>query len=57
MVKKFKSLEAFRKNAAYVHMHNIPHKSLKEVEIAGHIHKIKHPHNYGLCRHCGQMHI
>lgn len=40
-VDKFKDKEAYRKNMAYRHMHDIPF-SAKEVVVGGKRHKVKH---------------
>lgn len=39
MPRRFKSKEAYRKYAAYIHIHDIPHTPGEEVTIAGKRHK------------------
>lgn len=43
-VERFKSKEAYRKNLAYRHIHNIP-MTASEVVVGGKKHKVKHSKN------------
>lgn len=56
MVRKFKSKAAFKRYAAHIHIHDIPHKPGQEVEIAGRRYKPevaeseKHCSKIGYCK-------
>jgi hypothetical protein len=53
--KKFRSRAAFNRNAAFVHIHNIPHHPQRTVEIAGNVYHPKHTgEKVGQCVNCGR---